>query len=111
MASCMLSRQSAREARQTLFYVQAVDKAKAIIPETDTAGFYKDLLRIPSIQKTKRLPPVVVFHLGMGVRLTTTIQQPVAVQYVEDTVVGCDPDARDFSTRGTLLSEASNHAG
>ena len=51
MASFMLARQSAREARQTLFYVQAVDQAKAIVPETNQAQFYEDLLRIPSIQK------------------------------------------------------------
>ena len=77
MASFMLARQSAREACQTLFYVQAVDQAKAIVPETNTAQFYEDLLRIPSIQKTKRLPPVVLFHYGMTVRLATTIQQPL----------------------------------
>ena len=65
MAAFMLARQSAREARQTLFYIQAVDQAKAIIPETNAAQFYEGLLRIPSIQKTKRLPPVVLFHLGM----------------------------------------------
>ena len=87
MASFMLSRQSARAAGQTLFYVQAVDQAKAIIPETNTARFYEDLLRIPSLQKTKRLPPVVLFHVGMRVRLTTTIQQPFAVQDVEGTVI------------------------
>ena len=49
MASFMLARQSAREARQTLFYVQAVDQAKAIIPETNQPHSYEDLLRIPSI--------------------------------------------------------------
>ena len=86
MASFMISRQSARAAGQTLFYVQAVDQAKALIPETNAACFYKELLRIPSIQKTKRLPPVVLFHLGMRVRLTTTIQQPFDVQDVEGTV-------------------------
>ena len=37
MASFMLARQSAREARQTLFYVQAVDQAKDLIPETNKA--------------------------------------------------------------------------
>ena len=111
MASFMISRQSARAAGQTLFYVQAVDQAKAIIPETNTACFYKDLLRIPSIQKTKRLPPVVLFHLGMRVRLTTTIQQPFAVQDVEGTVVGFDPDPVDSDTTARLMSRDSSHAG
>ena len=99
MAAFMLARQSAREARQTLFYVQAVDQANAIIPETNTAQFYEDLLRIPSIQKTRRLPPVVLFHYGMRGRLTTTIQQPFAVQDVEGTVVGFDPDPADLTTK------------
>ena len=44
MAAFILPRQSAREARQTLFYVQAVDQAKAIIPETNAAQFYEGLL-------------------------------------------------------------------
>ena len=109
MASFMLARQSAREACQTLFYVQAVDQAKAIVPETNTAQFYEDLLRIPSIQKTKRLPPVVLFHYGMRVRLTTTIQQPFGVQDVEGIVVGFDPDPADSSTKARFHSPATSH--
>ena len=109
MASFMLARQSAREACQTLFYVQAVDQAKAIVPETNTAQFYEDLLRIPSIQKTKRLPPVVLFHYGMRVRLTTTIQQPFAVQDVEGIVVGFDTDPADSSTKARFHSPATSH--
>ena len=111
MAAFMLARQSAREARQTLFYIQAVDQAKAIIPETNTSQFYEGLLRIPSIQKTKRLPPVVLFHLGMRVRLTTTIQQPFAVQDVEGMAVGFDPDPADSTTKARLRSQATSHAG
>ncbi len=110
MAAFMLARQSAREARQTLFYVQAVDQAKAIIPETNTAQFYEDLLRIPNIQMTKRLPPVVLFHYSMRVRLTTTIQQPFAVQDVEGTVVGFDPDPADLTTKARLRSQSVSHA-
>ena len=109
MASFMLARQSAREARQTLFYVQAVDQAKAIIPETNQALFYEDLLRIPSIQKTKRLPPVMLFHYGMRVRLATTIQQPFAVQDVEGTVVGFDADPADSTTKARLHFPATSH--
>ena len=111
MASYMISRKSAREAQQTLFYAQAVDQAKSIIPETNKARFYEDLLRLPSILKTKRLPPVVLFHLGMRVRLTATIQQPFAVQDVEGTVVGFDPDPADSIATARLRSQASSHAG
>ena len=105
----MLARQSTREACQTLFYVQAVDQAKAIVPETNTAQFYEDSLRIPSIQKTKRLPSVVLFHYGVRVRLTTTIQQPFAVQDVEGIVVGFDPDPADSSTKARFHSPATSH--
>ena len=79
-----------------------MDQAKAIIPETNTAQFYEGLLRIPSIQKTKRLPPVMLFHLGLRVRLTTAIQQPFAVQDVEGTVVGFDPDPADLIAKARL---------
>jgi len=54
---------------------------------------------------------VVLFHLGMRVRLTTTIKQPFAVQDVEGTVVGFDPDPADKSTLARLRSQASGHAG
>ena len=79
MASYMISRKSAREAQQTLFYVQAVDQAESLIHETNQTGFYEEVLRLRSIQKTQRLPPVVLFHLGMRVGFTTTIHQPFAV--------------------------------
>ena len=39
IASYMISRKSAREAQQTLFYVQAVDQAKSIISVTSNARF------------------------------------------------------------------------
>ena len=110
MAAFMLARQSAREAQQTLFYVQAVDQAKASIPETNSAEFYEEVLRIPSVQKTQKLPPVLLFHLGMRVRLTTTIQQPFAVQDVEGIVVGFDPDPDDSTTQARLRSPATSHA-
>ncbi|CAK0810016.1 unnamed protein product, partial [Prorocentrum cordatum] len=103
MAAFMLAQQSAREAQQTLFYVQAVDQAKATIPETNTAQFYEDLLRIPSIQKTRRLPPVVLFHYDVRVRLTTTIQKPFAAQDVEGTAVGFDPGPADLTTKSRLF--------
>ncbi|CAK0848951.1 unnamed protein product, partial [Prorocentrum cordatum] len=110
MTAFMLARQSAREARQTLFYVQAVDQAKGIIPETSTAQFYEDLLRIPSIQNTRRPPPAVLFHYGMRARLATAIQQPFAVQDVESTAVGFDLDPADLATKTRLRLASASHA-
>ena len=47
----------------------------------------------------------------MRVRLTTTIQQPFAVQDVEGMVVGFDPDPADSTTKARLRSQATSHAG
>ena len=110
VAAFMLVRQPAREARQTLFYVQAADQAKAIIPETNSAQFCKRLLRIPGIQKTNRFPPVVLFRLRMRVRLMTAIQQPFAVQDVTGNIVGFNPDPDDSTTQARLNSPATSRA-
>jgi len=95
MAAFMLARESARTARQTLFYVQAIDQPLTVMRHATQQEFCAELLRIPSIQTTKRLPAAVLFHIGMRMRFTTTLQQPFAVQDVECTVVGFDPDEQD----------------
>lgn len=50
MASFMLARESARIARQALFYVQALDQALTVIQLADHKEFFRQLLRLPSIQ-------------------------------------------------------------
>eukprot|EP00959_Pyramimonas_sp_CCMP1952_P375125 7856180-Pyramimonas_sp.AAC.1 len=45
----------------------------------------------------------------MRVRLTTTIQQPFAVQDVEGTVVGFDLDPADLATETKLRSPSASH--
>ena len=59
--------------------------------------------------KNKRLPPVILFHYGMRVRISTTIQQPFAVQDVEGTVVGFDADPADSTTKARLHFPATSH--
>ena len=93
MAAFLVARQSAHRANQTLFYVQAVDAPLGITPS-----------------RTKKLPGIVLFHHNMRVRFTTTIQQPFAVQDVEGTVVGFDPDPADDGTKSRLLSTSSRTA-
>ena len=68
----------------------------------------QDMLRVPSLSQTKRLPGVVLFHHGMRMRLTTTIADaaPFAVQDVECTVVGFDVEAAD-SINSSLRTAAS----
>ena len=95
MASFMLARASAQEKGQTLFYAQAIDQALTLIRHGTQEEFYEDLLKIPSLSATKKLPAVTLWHVGMRMKFTTTLQQPFAVQDVECTVVGFEPDDRD----------------
>ena len=45
---------------------------------------------------------MVVHHLGMRMKLSTTLQQPFAVQDVECTVVGFEPDEKDHDAKAAL---------
>ena len=92
MAAFMLARASAQRAAQTLFYMQAVDQALTLIQRASKEEFYEEILHIPSLSVTKRLPAVVLWHHGMRMKFSTTLQQPFAVQDVEGSVVGFDPD-------------------
>ena len=44
-------------------------------------------LQVPSLPQTKRLPAFCLLHIGMQVRLTTTLHQPYAVQDATATVL------------------------
>ena len=89
MASFMEARESARQAKKTLFYVQAVDIVTNFQVSTPAAArdIYHALLQVPSLSKTKRLPAFGLFHIGMEVRLTTTLDMPWAVQDATGTVL------------------------
>ena len=102
MAAFMLARVSAQKAWQTLFYVQAVDQPLAPIQLATEQDFYEELLKIPSISTTKRLPAVVLWHQGMRMRFTTTLQQPFGVQDVECTVVAFEPGDNDYVRPSTI---------
>ena len=91
--------------------MQAIYQAKTLCPEANTSRVYEDLFRLPSIQKTRRLPRVVLFNLGMRVRLTMAIQQLVVVHNVEGLVIGFDPDPRDSGTLTRLLTQTCAHEG
>ena len=105
MASFMLARTSARAAGQTLFYMQAVDHPITLIQRASKESLHEELLRIPSISTTKRLPGVVLWHQGMRMRFTTTLQQPFAVQDVECTVVGFEPADQDKDTQSAAYAQ------
>ena len=102
MASFMLARVSAKKAGQTLFYAQAVDQALSLIQHTEREEFYEELLKLPNLSSTKKLPGVFCWHYGMRMKFTTTLQQPFAVQDVECTVVGFEPDEKDYDAKAAL---------
>ena len=95
MAAVLVARQSAIRHRRPLVYIQAIDEPQSVDPRTNSVDLLKQLLAVPSLSQTKRLPGVVLFHQGMRMRLTTTLQQPFAVQDLECTVLGFDPDPAD----------------
>ena len=99
MAAFMLARVSAQRAGQTLFYMQAVDQALTLIQRASREEFYEEILHIASLSATKRLPAVVLWHHGMRMKFSTTLQQPFAVQDVECTVVGFEPDDIDHEAK------------
>ena len=102
MAAFMLARVSAQKSSQTLFYAQAVDQALTLIQRSTQEEFYENLLKIPSLSSTKRLPAVVLWHQGMRMKFSTTLQQPFAVQDVECTVVGFEPDDKDHDAQAAI---------
>ena len=95
MAAVLVARQSAIRHRRSLVYNQAIDQPHSVDPDTSTAELFKQLLAVPSLLQTKRLPRVVLLHQAMCMRLTTTLQQPFAVQDAQLSVVGFEPDPAD----------------
>ena len=89
MASFVQARQSARIAKQVLVYIQAVDVIQNLDSQQPdlVRNLYRSCLQVPSLTKTKRLPSFCLLHMGMEVRLTTTLANPWAVQDATATVL------------------------
>lgn len=86
MIAYLKARESATAANTPLLLMQAVDKpAKVALKE-----HYVEMLRVPSLSTTKRLPGIAYVHIGMRVRLTTPVLPPWAVQDSTGTVVSID---------------------
>ena len=87
--------------------MQAVDVIQKI-DSTDKdfcKKLYRSLLQVPSLTKTKRLPGFCVLHVGMEVRLTTTLANPWAVQDATATVLEIHGDDRNMNSPEILLDE------
>ena len=102
MCAVLVARQSATRHRRPLVYIQANDEPRSIDPHANTGDLFKQLLAVPSLSQIKKLPGVVLFHQGMRMRLTTTLQQPFAVQDAECTVVGFEPDPADHNINSKI---------
>ena len=84
MASAIRSKLSARTAKAALFIVQAEDEIVNPWPELrydqqvrQSVG--EQLLRHPNVNTTGRLPSFAMFHIGMEVRLTQSVEPPEGV--------------------------------
>ena len=86
LAACTCAKQSARQARRTLFYVQAVDIPKAAWPFDARPTHPKAremctcMLQVPNLTTAKRLPGIVCVHENMPIRITANVLAPWAVQ-------------------------------
>ena len=89
MVAFLQARESARKAAKTLFYLQAVDQPMNLVApkDGDARKLYHAFLQVSSLTKTKRLPAFCLLHVGMEVRLTTTLEMPYAIQDATATVL------------------------
>jgi hypothetical protein len=55
-------------------------------------------MRMPNMNNTARLPAVAMIHIGMEMRLTTTVEAPDAVVDTPCTVLGIDLEPEDIGT-------------
>ena len=94
MASAIRSKLSARRAKAVLFIVQAEDEIVNPWSELRHEQVRKSvgelLLRHPNMNTTGRLPGFAMFHIGMQVRLTQSVEPPEGVVDVTGEVVGID---------------------
>jgi len=87
---------SARHHQQTLFFCQAVDfSEQAGNLNQRTVAIYKQMLAVPSVAHTSRLPGMVLLHIGMRVRITTQVLPPWAVQDSTGTIMEIDASPLD----------------
>ena len=96
MACYSRAKASARKHQQTLFYCQAVDVSGQVGQSTQQdRQVYKDMVAVPSVAHTSRLPGMVLLHIGMRVRITTQVMPPWAVQDATGTVREIEASAQD----------------
>jgi hypothetical protein len=94
MACYSRAKASARHHQQTLFFCQAVDFSEQLTHSRDKE-LYKQMLAVPSVARTERLPGMVLLHINMRVRITTQVLPPWAVQDATGVVMEIDAAPQD----------------
>ena len=92
MAAYLQAKASAQAAHKTLYYVQAVDR-----PTTNTTNqdIYEEMLCEPNLNKSAKLPGLLLFHIGMRMKVTQNVCPPWIVQDTGVTVIDFQLNARE----------------
>ena len=87
---------SARRHEQTLFLCQSVDFCEQVGSLCQGGlDLYKQMLAVPNVAPTSRLPGMALLHIGMRVRITTQILPPWAVQDAAATIMEIQASPHD----------------
>jgi len=109
MAQVIRSRLSAVKAAATLFIVPAKDYVlnRPVNARLTDAYLAEVISSVPNMNNTGRLPSIGLFHLGMVIRLTNTVEAPEAVTDSTGEIVGIDldPDEPSAATEHTSAIE------
>ena len=105
MAQAIRSRLSAVHAAATLFIIPAKDYVLNRPQNSRLTDAYvvEQIVGVPNMNNTGRLPAIAMVHLGMTIRLTNTVEAPEAVTDSTGEVVGIDldPDEPSDATQHT----------
>ena len=106
MATAIRSVLSARECKKTLSITQAIDTVANVGSHAPFFGKegYEALLRHPNMRETGQLPGFCLFHVGMRVRLTQTVDPPAIVVDAAGVVVDIDFDDREPALHKSAIS-------
>ena len=99
MAQVIRSRLSAVQAAATLFIVPAKDYVLNRPQNSKLTDAYvaEQIISVPNMNNTGRLPSIAMIHLGMTIRLTNTVEAPEAVTDSTGEIVGIDLDPHEPS--------------
>ena len=105
MACYSRAKASARHHQQILFFCQAVDVSEQLTStQHRDKELYKQMLAVPSVAQTNRLPGMVLLHISMRVRITTQVLPPWAVQDATGVVMEIEASSVDKHRCNSLCS-------